>query len=394
MRPFRRAIIIVCDGLGVGEAPDAAAFGDAGQRHSRPRAGLAGRAASRNLKALGLGNLTPTYAGARNPRPDGAFGKMAEKSAGKDTATGHWEMAGLVTDDAVPDLSRRVPRRDREALRGAHRTQGPGQQGRLRHRDPEGAGRGAPAHRPADPLHLRRQRVPGRGPRGRHPARAALRDLPDRIRDRLPPATESAGSSRGPSWARAATTSSARRTAATSRCRPTARRSSTGLAARRPPGLRRRKDRGHLHGPRHHGRGAYDLRLGWHRPDAAGHAARGARTSSSRTSWTSTRSMAIATTFRATPANLESPGCAAAGVLAALRGGRRLRPDRRSRLRSLRRLHRPHARERAPAGTRRPGRSRAATWASARRSRTWATTLSRELRARAAGRRDLVPGDL
>jgi phosphopentomutase len=53
-----------------------------------------------NLRALGLGNLTPTFAGARHPRPDGAFGKMAEKSAGKDTATGHWEMAGLVTETA------------------------------------------------------------------------------------------------------------------------------------------------------------------------------------------------------------------------------------------------------------------------------------------------------
>jgi phosphopentomutase len=97
MRPFRRAVVVVCDGLGVGEAPDAASFGDQGSdtlghvlasRHVR----------SPHLTALGLGNLTPTYEGARNPRPDGAFGKMAEKSAGKDTATGHWEMAGLVTE--------------------------------------------------------------------------------------------------------------------------------------------------------------------------------------------------------------------------------------------------------------------------------------------------------
>lgn len=50
-----------------------------------------------NLAALGLGNLPPSFAGARNPRPDGAYGKMAERSAGKDTATGHWEMAGLIT---------------------------------------------------------------------------------------------------------------------------------------------------------------------------------------------------------------------------------------------------------------------------------------------------------
>jgi phosphopentomutase len=94
--PFRRAIVIVCDGLGVGEAPDAEAFGDSGSDT------LGHVLASRpvhipHLQALGLGNLTPAYDGARNPRPNGAWGKMAEKSAGKDTATGHWEMTGLVT---------------------------------------------------------------------------------------------------------------------------------------------------------------------------------------------------------------------------------------------------------------------------------------------------------
>ena len=97
MGPFRRAVVIVCDGLGVGEAPDAAAFGDTGSDT------LGHVLASRDVKiphlrALGLGNLPPTFAGARHPRPEGAFGKMAERSAGKDTATGHWEMAGHVTE--------------------------------------------------------------------------------------------------------------------------------------------------------------------------------------------------------------------------------------------------------------------------------------------------------
>jgi len=94
--PFGRAIVVVCDGLGVGEAPDAAAFGDQGSDT------LGHVLASRpvkipNLTALGIGNLVPSYDGARHARPEGAFGKMAERSAGKDTATGHWEMMGLVT---------------------------------------------------------------------------------------------------------------------------------------------------------------------------------------------------------------------------------------------------------------------------------------------------------
>jgi phosphopentomutase len=97
--PFRRAIVIVCDGLGVGEAPDAAAFGDVGSDTLGHV--LASRdVAIPNLRRLGLGNLTPTFDGARETAPEGAFGKMAERSAGKDTATGHWEMTGLVTREA------------------------------------------------------------------------------------------------------------------------------------------------------------------------------------------------------------------------------------------------------------------------------------------------------
>lgn len=94
--PFRRAIVVVCDGLGVGATPDAAAFGDA--ESDTLGHVLASRPVSiPNLTALGLGNLTPVFEGARNPHPAGAFGKMAERSAGKDTATGHWEMTGLLT---------------------------------------------------------------------------------------------------------------------------------------------------------------------------------------------------------------------------------------------------------------------------------------------------------
>jgi len=91
----RRAVILVCDGLGVGAAPDAAAYGDAGsdtlghvlERHPTPLP---------NLERLGL----LTLAGLGTPR--GARGKAAELSAGKDTTTGHWEMMGLVTERPFP----------------------------------------------------------------------------------------------------------------------------------------------------------------------------------------------------------------------------------------------------------------------------------------------------
>ena len=113
--PFRRAIVIVCDGLGVGEAPDAAAFGDQGSDTLGHV--LASRAvAIPNLTALGMGNLTPTFAGARERSTTGAYGKMAEQSAGKDTATGHWEMTGVVTTIPFKVYSEGFPRAAVEAF--------------------------------------------------------------------------------------------------------------------------------------------------------------------------------------------------------------------------------------------------------------------------------------
>jgi phosphopentomutase len=109
MSRFGRAVVVVCDGLGVGEAPDAAQFGDEGSDT------LGHVLASRevkipNLTALGLGNLPPTFAGARRKDTRGAWGKMAERSAGKDTATGHWEMVGLVTETPFKTFPQGFPR--------------------------------------------------------------------------------------------------------------------------------------------------------------------------------------------------------------------------------------------------------------------------------------------
>lgn len=99
MKP--RAVVIVCDGLGVGAAPDAAAFGDAGcktlqhiLRDARP--------SLPNLAKAGLLHTMYEDSPAGLPEPDGAFGRLAEASAGKDTTTGHWELMGLRIDEAFP----------------------------------------------------------------------------------------------------------------------------------------------------------------------------------------------------------------------------------------------------------------------------------------------------
>ncbi|MDX1582084.1 MAG: phosphopentomutase [Thermoanaerobaculia bacterium] len=93
----RRAIILVCDSLGVGELPDAAEFGDEGS----DTLGHVLRDAEPKLPTLTRLGLLHTLATPPTglPEPVAAWGKMAQRSAGKDTTTGHWEMMGLITDE-------------------------------------------------------------------------------------------------------------------------------------------------------------------------------------------------------------------------------------------------------------------------------------------------------
>lgn len=91
-----RAIVIVCDSLGVGELPDAASFGDQGS-NTLGHILKAEHPKLPNLTRLGLLNTLPQPGTSETPQS--AFGRMAEVSAGKDTTTGHWEMMGLIVDE-------------------------------------------------------------------------------------------------------------------------------------------------------------------------------------------------------------------------------------------------------------------------------------------------------
>jgi len=102
---MRRAFLIVLDSVGIGEAPDADAYGDIGANTLAHTAVSTGRLSLPCLQSLGLGNIPDTIpsgipiAGVPpSPRPLASFGAMRERSQGKDTVTGHWEMAGLVLD--------------------------------------------------------------------------------------------------------------------------------------------------------------------------------------------------------------------------------------------------------------------------------------------------------
>ncbi|MDT3427531.1 phosphopentomutase [Paenibacillus forsythiae] len=95
MSSFKRICFIVLDSVGIGEAPDAAAFGDAG-------AHTLGHILERNpglklpnMQRLGLANIAPLPPLEPVKTPEGYYGKMQEVSVGKDTMTGHWELMGL-----------------------------------------------------------------------------------------------------------------------------------------------------------------------------------------------------------------------------------------------------------------------------------------------------------
>jgi phosphopentomutase len=108
MSSYNRILLIVLDGAGIGEMPDAAEWGDAGSDtfghilDSRP-------VKLPNLQRYGLGNIRPLKDLPSINQPVGGFGRCALRSNGKDTTTGHWEMAGIILDQAFPTYPNGFP---------------------------------------------------------------------------------------------------------------------------------------------------------------------------------------------------------------------------------------------------------------------------------------------
>ncbi len=99
---MRRIFVIILDGLGVGELPDAAKYGDVGSDTLGNLAEAVGGLDLPNLNTLGLGCIHPAKGLDCTAVPKGSFGKMAESSPGKDSTTGHWELGGLILKDPFP----------------------------------------------------------------------------------------------------------------------------------------------------------------------------------------------------------------------------------------------------------------------------------------------------
>jgi len=103
-----RVLLIVLDSVGAGEAPDADKYGDVGSNTLGHVCDVTGVKLP-NLGKLGLGNILPLKSVEADKSAVGAYGKMQEHSAGKDTTTGHWEIAGLWIDKAFPTFPNGFP---------------------------------------------------------------------------------------------------------------------------------------------------------------------------------------------------------------------------------------------------------------------------------------------
>jgi phosphopentomutase len=108
-RPVRAVLLVVLDSVGIGGAPDAAAFGDEGSATLQHVAEAVGGIALPNMAGLGLGRVVGAAGLASADAPRGAFGSMVARSAGKDTTTGHWEIAGVILEEPFPTYPEGFP---------------------------------------------------------------------------------------------------------------------------------------------------------------------------------------------------------------------------------------------------------------------------------------------
>jgi phosphopentomutase len=99
---IKRVVLLVLDSVGAGELPDAGDYGDIGSNTLGNISRAIGGLKMPNLGRLGLGNIIRIEGVPPAKKPEASYGRMAEKSAGKDTTTGHWEMTGLILKQPFP----------------------------------------------------------------------------------------------------------------------------------------------------------------------------------------------------------------------------------------------------------------------------------------------------
>ena len=107
--PVKRVTVIVLDSVGCGDAPDAAAYGDEGANTLGNIGRAVGGLQLPNMGQLGLGNLTDIQGVPPTDSATGVYGRLTEVSAGKDTTTGHWELAGVILERPFPTYPNGFP---------------------------------------------------------------------------------------------------------------------------------------------------------------------------------------------------------------------------------------------------------------------------------------------
>lgn len=105
---MKRVFLIVLDSLGIGGAADAAMFGDAGTDTLRT-VSKSPRFSAENLIRAGLGNIAGVDCIPKTDCPQAAYARLQERSMGKDTTIGHWELAGVVSQRAMPTYPQGFP---------------------------------------------------------------------------------------------------------------------------------------------------------------------------------------------------------------------------------------------------------------------------------------------
>ena len=109
MTTLKRAILVVLGGVGAGANPDAHVYGDDGASSLEHCAQAVGGLALPNLGSIGIGNITPIKGTPPTDHARGAYGRMSEAAAGKDSTTGHWEMTGVVLQKPLPTYPHGFP---------------------------------------------------------------------------------------------------------------------------------------------------------------------------------------------------------------------------------------------------------------------------------------------
>ena len=104
-----RVIVVVLDGVGAGEAPNANLYGDLGSNSLGNTALAIGGLNLPNFKKLGLGHITPMKGVEPIEKPEGSYGKLQPKSSGKDTVSGHWELMGIYLPKPFPTYPNGFP---------------------------------------------------------------------------------------------------------------------------------------------------------------------------------------------------------------------------------------------------------------------------------------------